>query len=355
MRVLLTGAFGNVGAQVLDHLLQMGYEVTCFDLKTKATEQKRAALAQTREFHTAWGDLRDEAAAEQVVSAVAPAAVVHVAAVVPPLAYVHPADAYEVNVNGTRRLIEAAEKLDPRPKFIYASSYSVHGPHNPHRPINPITSSTPLTPGDNYARHKVASETLLRNSRLPWTIIRLSGVFAVDAASQAHPAMLKWLFHLPYNRRQHGIDSRDAGLALANAIAVDAEGGTFVVAGDASWQQMGGKLLAGVFAARGLTPLPDLAFRTPDPEVDESWFYEEWVNTKESTAVLCYQQHTFAEYQADVEHAAGSTRNLLRALAPLLRWQMLRASPYFGRPQAPDRRTHWEVMCEAFGLAQDTR
>ena len=39
MKVLLTGAFGNVGTSALEELLERGHQVRCFDLKTKVNEK----------------------------------------------------------------------------------------------------------------------------------------------------------------------------------------------------------------------------------------------------------------------------------------------------------------------------
>jgi nucleoside-diphosphate-sugar epimerase len=354
MRVLLTGAFGNVGVHVLDHLMQMGYDVTCFDLKTGATERRWAMLARSRQFRTLWGDLRDDNAVARVVAQVQPQAIIHTAAVIPPMAYLQPEVAFDINVNGVRRLIQSAERVDPPPKFIFTSSYSVHGPRNPYRPLSLITSTTPLSPADSYGRHKVAAESLLRASRLPWTILRLSGVLSVEPEDQRHPAFRTFLYLLPYERRQHGIDARDVGLALANAIAVETEGRTYVIGGNASWQQRAGDLLARLFEARGLRPLPASAFRLPDSTHDASWYYEDWVDTRESQSMLCYQQHSFEEYLADVRQQSGWWREVTRVAAPLIRWQMLRASPYYGRAQPPDRRTFWETACATFDLPLET-
>jgi len=39
MKILLTGAFGNIGAHTLEELLQRGHRVRCFDVRTKRNEK----------------------------------------------------------------------------------------------------------------------------------------------------------------------------------------------------------------------------------------------------------------------------------------------------------------------------
>jgi len=47
MRVLLTGAFGNVGQATLDELLAQGHQVCCFDLPSPRIRKQRAPVRRT--------------------------------------------------------------------------------------------------------------------------------------------------------------------------------------------------------------------------------------------------------------------------------------------------------------------
>src|SRR5206468_3984255 len=63
----------------------------------------------------------------------------------------------EVNVVGTVHLLEAACRLEPRPRFVYASSSSVYGdrPDAPFREADPV--DRPVSP---YAATKRSCELL---------------------------------------------------------------------------------------------------------------------------------------------------------------------------------------------------
>ena len=349
-RILLTGAFGNVGANALIHATAQGYEVLAFDLKTPVTERKAAELAREHAFEVIWGDLSKADTVRQVTG-LKPDAIVHVAAIIAPLAYVHPGLARAVNVDGTRYLIEAAHAMPQPPKFVFTSSYSVHGPRNPYRDLPPLTGETPVNPSDTYGRHKVKGEDMLRASNLDWTIVRLPAVLATDAGWGQDPAFMRFAFLLPLDRREHVLDSRDAALALVNAVSADATGRTFDVGGPhEDCRITGGQMMNQTLATRGLGALPESAFRMADPEVDESWYYEDWVDTTESQAVLKYQQHNLADYLDLMRRKAGIQRYILPLISGLVTRQLLKDSPYLGKTQTPDAGTVWQAVVRTFNI-----
>ncbi len=53
MRVLLTGAFGNIGLHTLRELLAQGHTVRCFDVPSK--ENQRRARQTAGRFEVTWG------------------------------------------------------------------------------------------------------------------------------------------------------------------------------------------------------------------------------------------------------------------------------------------------------------
>jgi nucleoside-diphosphate-sugar epimerase len=82
---------------------------------------------------------------------------------------------WDVNVNGTRYLLEAAEKYGV-PKFVYCSTCGVHG--NVRRP--PAAEDAPITPADyyqytKYEGEKVAHEFIKRGLNV--TILRPAAIY----------------------------------------------------------------------------------------------------------------------------------------------------------------------------------
>jgi GDP-4-dehydro-6-deoxy-D-mannose reductase len=151
MRVLLTGASGFAGPVVATALVARGHAVHGF--ARHAPDRARAPAAMT--FHA--GDVRDAAVLGRTVAAVAPDAVVHLAAVAAPAAAERdPALAYAVNLGGTLALLAAARALPSRPRLLVVSSSAVYGAVLPAE--LPLTEDAPLRPLTVYGASKAAAE-----------------------------------------------------------------------------------------------------------------------------------------------------------------------------------------------------
>lgn len=163
MRTLVTGGAGFIGSTVVDRLLADGGEVVALDNFDPFYPEsaKRANLASARtnpRFRLVPADIRDREAVLRIVAEAAPDAIAHLAAragVRPSIEA--PALYAEVNVLGTTHLLEAACRLDPLPRFVYASSSSVYGdrPDAPFRETDAV--DRPISP---YAATKKACELL---------------------------------------------------------------------------------------------------------------------------------------------------------------------------------------------------
>src|SRR6056297_2776073 len=132
MKILVTGAFGNVGEKVLDKLIQNNYDIRIFELKSLKNWIKSFKYKPSCEIM--WGNLLNKKSVRKAVEGVD--VVIHLAAINPPLADEKPEMAYEVNVNGTKNIIAEIERIEKenRPKLIYTSSIAIYGDRrkNPH-------------------------------------------------------------------------------------------------------------------------------------------------------------------------------------------------------------------------------
>src|SRR5690242_6270876 len=115
--VLVTGAFGNVGGKVVRRLLADGHRVVATDLGTPAN---RKAVAKLDGADVRWADLTKPAEVDMLVSETSPGAIVHLAAVIPPLCYGRRDLARAVNVGATASLVRAAEEQPSPPRFVLA-------------------------------------------------------------------------------------------------------------------------------------------------------------------------------------------------------------------------------------------
>ncbi|MFK7805214.1 MAG: NAD-dependent epimerase/dehydratase family protein, partial [Anaerolineae bacterium] len=356
-KVFLTGAFGNVGANAVKHLSDQGYEIVCFDVRSRTNETKARELARRHHFTTVWGNLVDQDSVFKAMAEHKPDAILHLASVIAPMAYVLPELAHDVNVNGTRYLIQAAQKLKRRPKFINISSYTVHGPRNPYKKLPLITGDTPVNPTDNYGKQKVIAEQLVAASGLEWTTIRLPAVQATDSNWGRHPAFMKYAFLLSLDRHMHVLDSRDAALGVVNAIGASGVNGRYFDLGgpEDSCRLVYQDYLIGLSEARGIRLFPKDAFRRADPKVDATWYNEDFIDTSESQAILKYQVHSFQDYLAFVSEANKWTKRLLKVIGPLVDRQLLKESTTLGSPIEINSRPLWDVVCDRYNIVEEFR
>ncbi|MCX6333082.1 MAG: NAD(P)-dependent oxidoreductase [Bacteroidia bacterium] len=209
-KILLTGASGAVGREVLLKLceLQDEIEITVFDIETEASKSFYRKVK--RNFKLIYGDISRK---EDISSACKNKdAIIHLAAIIPPVADKYPKLAEAVNITGTRNLIECLEDLSPDAFFIYSSSISVYGDRN----NDPwIKNGDKLIPSerDEYARTKIEAEKIITGSKLDWTIFRLTAIMGTD---NHKPSAL--MFHMPLDTKMEIATPGDTGRAFVNAL-----------------------------------------------------------------------------------------------------------------------------------------
>ncbi len=328
--VLVTGGFGLVGSQTVRQLVADGHRVVATDLGTSA--QRKAARSLPAGAAPYWADLTDPAEVDRLVAETAPAAIIHLAAMIPPGIYRHPKLARRVNVDGTAALLTAA-KANPRPvRFIQASSNAVHGSRNPRRHREWLRADTPVRPSDLYGAHKVEAEQLVRASGLDWVILRLAGVMSVDLGAMPLSMDAPFLESaLPTDGRIHTVDVRDVAAAFSAATTADVIGEILLIGGDESHllrQSDVGKALA---ATRGLVNvLPE--GRPGDPDSEDDWYVTDWMDTARAQQALRFQRHPWPDMLAEMRAAAGWQRYPLRLIAPIARQFLKRRDAYRNSP-----------------------
>jgi nucleoside-diphosphate-sugar epimerase len=328
--VLVTGAFGLVGSQTVAELLTRDVRVTATDLDTPANRKAAARLRGDTRLAVDWADLTDPAAVAAMVAEIAPDAVIHLAAVIPPACYAAPRIARAVNVDGTRNLVTACERIATPPRLVLASSMAVHGPRNPHAGLGLLTPETPVAPADLYGRHKVEAEQIVRDSTLDTVVLRLGGVLGVGMSGAGRGDALHFSALLPADGRIQTVDVRDVARAFAAAVERPVTGRTFLIGGDETHRKLQHDIDE-MTAAMGLEDgFPE--GRPGDPAVDEAWFATDWMDTTDSQAALDFQRVSWPQLIEDVRADAGRRRYLLRMVAPILHAVLERRSPYRDAP-----------------------
>lgn len=209
-RILITGASGTVGKEVLRQLCESSdeNEITVFDKKTKVSKSLFQKFGTRIKVN--YGDISVK---EDICSACKNKdVIIHLAAIIPPTADKFPELAEKVNINGTKNLIECIEALSPAAFLIYSSSISVYGDRN----SNPwIKTTDPLKPSDRdeYAITKIAAEKLITSSSINWTIFRLTAIMGIN---NHKPSEI--MFHMPLDSHLEIATPGDTGRAFVNAL-----------------------------------------------------------------------------------------------------------------------------------------
>lgn len=325
--VLVTGAFGQIGRRCTEILLDRGRTVVAMDLRSDANaaaEQELRAGKYPGTLIGAYTDLTDAGAVRNLVVTHRPEAIVHFAAVLSPLSYRKPALARKVNVGGTENLLAACRTGDalPRPPlFLMASSAAVYGSRNPYRHPERITADTPVNPIDQYGEDKVLAEEAVRQSGLPYALLRLGGVISPDTQSSINGDHLALLRSMPSDNRIHMVDVRDVALAFANAVDREATiaGKTLLIGGDESYVLLQSDFQDQLMSAVGLGALGPSAGLPGDPDDERGWSFTGWFDTTEAQELLNFQEHNWRQTRAWLAESSGHRRTVLLALGPILR------------------------------------
>ncbi len=166
MKIFVTGGTGFVGSALVDHLIERGDDVTCL----VRDPSKLARIFPERSPTGVPGDLSDIVALRKGCDGAE--VVFHVAGLT---AARNRSEFFETNVEGTRTLVAAIRNApqDLR-RLVYVSSQAAAGPV---KRDEVKTEADPPHPVSNYGASKLAGEDLVRESDLPWTIVRPPSVY----------------------------------------------------------------------------------------------------------------------------------------------------------------------------------
>lgn len=211
-KIFMTGATGSMGIQVLDQLLlNPEFEIRILVQPTPNDLKIAARYADQARVEAYTGDLRNY---EDVLRGVDGADfVLHLGAIVSPLADYHPDLTMRVNYGSTLHILRAIrEQPDPQQvKLVFISSVVVFGDRMP--PIHWGRTGDPVKPSvhDYYGVSKVASERAIIESGLShWDILRLSGILSSKNAKVEDGI----IFHNCLDNALEYVSDRDAGILL---------------------------------------------------------------------------------------------------------------------------------------------
>jgi NAD dependent epimerase/dehydratase len=155
--VLVTGAGGFIGSNLVEYLVRRGARVRAFvryNSRNDFGQLETCDPAVLEEVEVFTGDLTNPEAVAGAVEGCE--AVLHLGALIPiPYSYRHPREYVAANIVGTLNVLEASRRVGVS-RVVQVSSSEVYGTAQ----IVPIPESHPLNPQSPYAATKVAADQL---------------------------------------------------------------------------------------------------------------------------------------------------------------------------------------------------
>ncbi len=283
--VLLTGATGTVGREVLKQLLVKNkYKIVVFSLDRKRNRRFYAKI--NRDITVYYGSLENIEDLKKITEKID--FIIHLAAIIPPLADEKPEMAHRVNTIGTQYLLSRIKELNSNAYFMYSSSVSVYGDRLSNPNIK-VTDALIASEGDEYALTKIEAEKHIQNSGLKHTIFRLSAIMGVK-----NHKLSKLMFHMPLETPMEIVTPPDTARVFVNALVKKEVliGKTFNLGGGEKCRLTYRQLLEKSFELYGLGKLN---FH-PNTFAEKNFHCGYMGDSDELEEILKFRTHTLEDY-----------------------------------------------------------
>ena len=312
MRLLITGGAGRLGINVCKAFLKDGFQVRVFDLDTPGNRKSVKRL--NGKFEVQWGDITRLNSVQKALEGID--AIVHMAGILPPVAYEKPKLAFKVNVDGTRIIVDQVKKTCKKIPFVFTSSVAAFGPTpNATEPLCPDKHHA--NPRGAYGETKLQAEDIIKESGIDYVILRLTATMYLNFSVSD----IKRMFSVPLNNRIEYCHPDDTASAILNAVKnFDfVKGNTLVISGGPEQRMLYKDMIRAILGVMGL-PVPPSRKFTKEP------YYLDWYDTTKSQQLLNFQQRGFADYIRD--YSKRLARQYGQGFIPFMRNFV---SPVFGK------------------------
>ena len=165
-KVLVTGAAGCIGTQVIKYLLAEGkYEITALDLKNKTVFRRLKRFK--KRINILYGDIGDRVLIEALVKS--HDVIIHLASALPPLSDMKRGLAEIVEYDNTENIIRAISYYNPKCHLMYASTTSMYK----EKENVTVKTKIELNDYDYFSLAKLRTEQLIKEKLKNYTIYRI--------------------------------------------------------------------------------------------------------------------------------------------------------------------------------------
>jgi nucleoside-diphosphate-sugar epimerase len=327
LKLLITGAFGNIGKAVIEEAYKRHHEIVVFEVDNKKTRKESRKYRKKVET-VIFGDIRSFADVQRAVQEAD--AVIHLAAIIPPTSKRRRELTMDVNYGGTVNLVNTIKETKRDIPFIFTSSASVMGPTQLQNP--PVNRNAPLVVTGNYEESKIKCEEFLNKNADNYLIFRLAGVLPTFSASSfmGSFSLLEELFDMHPDMRLEMIMAEDVATALVTGAEKLKTGGTpknqaYILGGGEKngWQMHGGEFVSRLFGALSLS-VPDRKYFTKDLNK----YHLDWYDTREAQQEFSFQNHTLADYLNRMKKTFRVFKLPIRLARGFILKRLVKMSPY---------------------------
>ena len=203
-KVLVTGASGSIGINVIKYLLSEGkYEITALDLKNNGSIKRLKKYR--RRINIVFGDTTDSVLIDALIKE--HDYVIHLAGVMPPLADLKKDLANIVDYKGTENIIRSINYFNPKCFLIYPSTTTVYGNKK-----DVVTTKSRVASDflNYYTNTKLDIEKLIKKKIENYVIFRLPIVLANPRE--------QFIYNGIMSNKIEVITNMDAAYALVSSI-----------------------------------------------------------------------------------------------------------------------------------------
>jgi len=195
MKILVTGGAGFIGKHLVKYLLDKGNTITIFD-NFSNSEEKSLEYYIKSGVKIVNGDIRkfDEILKETEDQDV----LIHLAAKISvSQSILNPSETFEVNVDGTKNVLEACKKNYVK-KIIIASSAAVYGEGSSGMKLIESAKTNPISP---YGKSKLKMEQEIeKNNKIDCVILRFFNIFGIGQTPEYAGVITKFIEMISSNK-----------------------------------------------------------------------------------------------------------------------------------------------------------
>ena len=195
MKIVVTGGAGFIGLHLVNHLLKEENQITILD-NFSNSDKNLTKILQHKNLKIIEGDIRkiddmNNCLKEQDI-------VIHLAAKISvSQSILNPSETFEVNVDGTKNVLEACKKNYVK-KIIIASSAAVYGEGSSGMKLIESAKTNPISP---YGKSKLKMEQEIeKNNKIDCVILRFFNIFGIGQTPEYAGVITKFIEMISSNK-----------------------------------------------------------------------------------------------------------------------------------------------------------